>query len=138
MLPGGEKVLINNQNEGTTYESTIAAPMEDFFPILREGHFAKWHEKEHVLFRHISRRFFNITREMCAIFANYCITCIKMRNYSKSSRAWHKPIIIVGIGSIGQVDLVDMQSNEFDGMKRLLTYCDRGKKYAVTRAVPNK
>ena len=61
-----------------------------------------------------------------------------MRNSSKSSRAGHKPIITVGFETRGKVDLVDMQSNELDGMKWPLTYCDHGTKYAVTRALPNK
>ena len=137
-LPGGEKVLTKNQAHGSNSESAIAAAKEDFFNILREGHLATGHGKEHVLFRHLSRRFFNITREMCSIFANDCTTCIKMRSYSKTPRAGHKPILTEGFGSRGQVDLIDMQSNDFNGMRWLLTYVDHGTKYAVTCAVPNK
>jgi hypothetical protein len=63
---------------------------------------------------------------------------MKIRNYAKKTRVGQNPIVTVGFGSRGQVDLVDMQSSEFGGMKLLLTYCDRGTKYAATCALPNK
>ena len=75
---------------------------------------------------------------MCSLHRAECATCIKMRNNIKKGRAGHRPIIIVCFGSREQVDLVDMQSAEYEGMKWLLTYCDHGTKYAATCHVPNK
>jgi hypothetical protein len=137
-LPGGQKVLVKNNATGNEENCTIAAATEDLFSILREAHVATGHGKELATFKHVSRRYFNVSRQMCLFFANDCSTCLKMRCHSQKQRAGHKPILTVGFGSRGQVDLVDLQSSEFGGMKWLLTYCDHGTKYAATAPLPNK
>ena len=81
---------------------------------------------------------FDISREICIKFVNDCATCFKMRNNSKKLRSGHRPILTIGFGSRGQVDLIDLQSSDFDGMKWLLTYCDHGTKFAATTPLPNK
>ena len=137
-LPGGEKILVRSADHGSENGPSAAAPKEDLFNILRESHLATGHGKELAMYKHVSRRYCNITREMCNMFSLECTTCIKMKNYVKKPRAGHKPILTVGFGSRGQVDLIDMQSSEFGGMKWLLTYCDHGTKFAATCPVPNK
>ncbi len=140
VLLGGEQVLLKNGNEKNEKGSEMAqaVPLEDLFNVLREGHVATGHGKEVVLYRHVTRRYFNITREMCAMFANDCATCVKLKNYAKKPRVGHKPIIAVGFRSREQVDLIDMQSSDYDGMEWLLTYCDHGTKFAATVPLPNK
>jgi hypothetical protein len=99
-------------------ESLIStATQEDLFGILREGHVANGHGKEFVLYKRLSRRYFNISREMCMKCVNDCVTCIKMKASVKKARAGHRPIFTVGFGSRGQVDLVDLQSSEYKEMK---------------------
>ncbi len=56
----------------------------------------------------------------------------------KKCKAGHRPILTSGFGGRGQVDLVDLQSSEYEGMKWLLSYVDHGTKYAATCALPNK
>ncbi len=56
----------------------------------------------------------------------------------KKTKAGYRPILTLGFGSRGQVDLVDLQSSEYEGMKWLLSYVDHGTKYAATCALPNK
>jgi hypothetical protein len=137
-LPGGQKVLVKNNVTENEDNFPIAAAIEDLFSILREAHIATGHGKELALFKNVSRRYFNVSRQMCYYFANDCSTCMKMRSHMKKARSGHKPILTVGFGSRGQVDLVDLQSSEYGGMKWLLTYCDHGTKYAATTPVPNK
>jgi len=90
------------------------------------------------MYKNVSRVYFNISRLMCAKFCSECATCIKQKSHAKKCRACHRSILTVGFGSRGQVDLVDLQSSEFGGMKWLLTYCDHGTKYAATCPLPNK
>jgi hypothetical protein len=119
------------------YLLPTAAPMEELFGMLREAHIATWHGREFVVYTRLSRMHFNISHEMCTKFVNDCATCIKMRVNSKKPRAKHSPILTVGFGTRGQVDLVNLQSTEFGGMKWLLTYCDHGTKFAATTPLPN-
>ena len=124
-------------NDGEESLITTAA-QEDLFGILREGHVATSHGKEFALYKRLSRRYFNISREMCMQFVNDFVTCIKMKTSVKNARSRHRPILTVGFGSRGQVDFVDLQSSEYKGMKWLLSYCDHGTKFTYTTALPNK
>ncbi len=138
-LPGGEKVLLRTEHYShPTLKYSRAAVKEDIFNVLREAHLATGHGKELVMYRGVSRDYFNVSRVICAMFCNECATCLLTRSNLKKTKAGHRPILTTGFGSRGQVDLVDFQSSEFDGMKWLLTYCDHGTKFAATTPVPNK
>ena len=129
-----KKGFVNNGEDALP----IAAPMEDLFCILREGHVATWHGREFMLYKRLCRRYFNISLEMCMKFVNDCATCIKMRVNTNKARSGHIPILTIGFGSRGQVNIVVLQSAEFDGLKWRLTYCDHGTKFAATSSYPNK
>ena len=121
-LPGGEKVLLKIENyNNPSLKNAQAAAKEDVFSILREAHLATGHGKELVMYKNISRCYFNISRVICGIFCNECATCLYTRNNLKETKAGHRPILTSGFGACGQVDLVDFQSNEYEGMKWLLT-----------------
>ena len=90
------------------------------------------------MFKNISKSYFNISRIACGIFCNECATCLLTRNNAKKTISDHKPILTSGFGSRCQVDLVDLQSSEYEGMKWLLAHVDHGTKYAATCALPNK
>ena len=132
------KKEINEHFDNLEFRDARAAPKEELFQILREAHLATGHGKDLVMHKNVARNYVNISRVMCSLYCAECATCIKMRNNIKKGRTRHRPNIIVGFGSRGQVELVDMQSAEYEGMKWLLTYCDHGTKYAATSLVPNK
>ncbi len=71
-LPGGEKILIKNAVHGSENGLSTAAAKEDLFNILRESHLATGHGKELVMYKHVSRRYFNVTRGMCNMFSLEC------------------------------------------------------------------
>ena len=122
----------------STLKLAQAAEKEEYFNILREVHLSTWHGKELAMYKKVYKSYFNISRIICGIFCNECATCLLTRNNVKKTIAGHKPILSLGFGSRGQVDLVDLHSNEYEGMKWLLAYVDHGTKYAATCPLPNK
>ena len=115
-----------------------AVAMEDLFAVLREAHIGTGHGKTLAMYKKLQARHFNISREMCEVFKNECATCKITQSQGKKVRAGHKPIVTAGFGTRGQVDLIDMQSSEYDGMKWLLTYVDHGTKLGCSEPLPNK
>jgi len=138
-LPGGDKILLKTENyNNPTLKMAQAAQKGEIFNILRDVHLSTGHGKELVIFKNVSKSYFNISRIVCGIFCDECATCALTRNNVKKCKAGHRPILTSGFGSRGQVDLVDLQSSEYEGMKWLLSYVDHGTKYAATCALPNK
>jgi hypothetical protein len=136
---GGDKILLKTDNyNNPTLELAQAVEKEDFFFILREVHLSTGHGKELVMFKNVSKSYFNISRIVCGIFCNECATCLLTRNNVKKTIAGRRPILTSGFGIRGQVDLEDLQSSEYEGMEWLLAYIDHGTKYTATCALPNK
>ena len=67
----------------------------------------------------------SIPRWAAEAFVNYCPSCVR-RLPRKPSSAGHKPILTKGLGSRGQVDLIDFQSCPDGSFKFLLNYQDHG------------
>ena len=67
----------------------------------------------------------SILRWMAEAFVNYCPACVR-RLPRKPSSAGHKSILTKGLGSRGQVDLIDFQSCPDSSFKFLLNYQDHG------------
>jgi len=115
-----------------------AAVKEDVFNILREAHLATGHGKELVMYMTVSRAYFNVSRVIFAILCNECAICLLTRSNVKKIKTCHRLILINGSGSRGQVDLVELQNNKYEGMKLVMAYCDHGTTFAATCYVPNK
>ena len=67
----------------------------------------------------------SIPRWAAEAFVNCCPGCVR-RLPRKPSSAGHKPILTKGLGSRGQVDLIDFQSCPDGSFKFLLNYQDHG------------
>jgi hypothetical protein len=67
----------------------------------------------------------SIPRWAAEAFVNCCPACVR-RLPRKPSSAGHKPILTKGLGSRGQVDLIDFQSCPDGSFKFLLNYQDHG------------
>ena len=67
----------------------------------------------------------SIPRWVAETFVNCCPTCVR-RLPRKPSSAGYKPILTQGLGSRGQVDLIDFQSCPDMEFKFLLNYQDHG------------
>ena len=67
----------------------------------------------------------SIPRWVAETFVSCCPTCVR-RLLRKPSSAGHKPILTKGLGSRGQVDLIDFQSCPDKDFKFLLNYQDHG------------
>ena len=71
------------------------------------------------------------------LFAELCPTCVR-RLARKTTSAGHKPILTRGLGSRGQVDLIDFQSCPDRHHKFLLNYQDQGVKLYDNAALESK
>ena len=67
----------------------------------------------------------SIPRWAAEAFVNYCPSCVR-RLPRKPNSTGHKPILTKGLGSRGQVDLIDFQSCPDSSFKFLLNYQDHG------------
>ena len=67
----------------------------------------------------------SIPRWAVEAFVNCCPSCVR-RLPRKPSSAGHKPVLTKGLGSRGQVDLIDFQSCPDGSFKFLLNYQDHG------------
>lgn len=79
----------------------------------------------------------SIPRWAAEAFVNHCPSCVR-RLPRKPSSAGHKPILTKGLGSRGQVDLIDFQSCPDGSFKFLLNYQDHGIKFHDNRALTSK
>ena len=69
----------------------------------------------------------NVSREVCKFFTDVCPHCIVVQSRRKPA-AGIQPIITIGMGVRGQVDLVDLQSMPDGDFVYLLNYIDHGVK----------
>jgi len=79
----------------------------------------------------------NVTRDVCKLFTDVCPHCIVVLSRRKPA-AGIKPIITVGMGVRGQVDIIDFQSMPDGLFKYLLNYIDHGVKYLVCIPLSSK
>eukprot|EP00951_Prasinocladus_malaysianus_P014573 scaffold111087_cov31-Prasinocladus_malaysianus.AAC.1 len=138
-----DRVLQDLPNEGAEQgralgELPVFVASEDLFQVLRDAHVSTGHGKRDKMYKKIKERYANISRDMCDTFHKSCSVCVKTRCAPKKTMAGSTPILTVGFGSRGQVDLIDYQSSAHGGMKWLLTYCDHGTKFACTRPLRDK
>jgi hypothetical protein len=79
----------------------------------------------------------NITREICKMFTDLCLHCVKVLNRRKPV-AGVKNIVTNGFGICGQVDIVDFQSMLDGVFKYFLNYVDHGVKKLTSIPLANK
>ena len=131
---GGDNVLVFNEKTDTTdgapglaLDAAVrVSHQESAFEDLRSVHVAGGHSKSKAFCDSVKKKFGkSLPRWVCEFFTESCPTCTR-RLPRKPSSAGHKPILTAGLGSRGQVDLIDFQSCPDGDFKFLLNYQDHG------------
>ena len=138
----GHKLLVfkdeaaeDEEDEPTLDQSKIVSHQGRVFEDLHKIHIAGGHCKAKTFVTRISTAHGkSVPRWVSEVFVKFCPTCVRRiprkpsirRIPRKPSSAGHKPILTKGLGSRGQVDLVDFQSCADGSFKFLLNYQDHG------------
>ena len=122
----------------TMAPSSLQRPtyIERFFSDLWKIH-KDDHCKGKTFFTRVRNTHGNVTRDVCKLFTDVCPHCIVVLSRRKPA-AGIKPIITVGMGVRGQVDIIDFQSMPDGLFKYLLNYIDHGVKYLVCIPLSSK
>ena len=133
---GNECVLILRSDD--------AAPLDQSKTVSHQGWAFDHLHKIHIEGGHCKAKTFaarveaahgkSIPRWVPELYVQCCPTCTH-RKPRKPSSAGHKPILTKGLGSRGQVDLIDFQSCPDGQFKFLLNYQDHGIKLCDNRAL---
>ena len=86
------------------------------------------HTKGRTLHARVCRSYSNIARNLTKLYTETCPICIA-REVRNKPPAGVRPILTVGFGTRGQVDLIDFQSLPNGDFKYLLNYIDHGIKF---------
>ena len=130
----GSKVLVvkvkeepaEGEDQLALDQSKIVSHQGRVFEELHKIHIAGGHCKAKTFAMRISTAYGkSVPRWVGEVFVKFCPTCVR-RIPRKPSSAGHKPILTKGLGSRGQVDLVDFQSCPDGSFKFLLNYQDHG------------
>lgn len=106
---------------------------DELFAVHKQG----GHAKARSLEMRAKLTFARIPRWVTNLVCETCPTCVTRVN-RKVTSAGHTPIITKGMGSRGQVDLIDFQSCPDGEYKFLLNYQDHGTKYYDNRPLTCK
>jgi len=116
----------DEEGEPALDQSKIVSHQGRVFEDLHKIHIAGGHCKAKTFAARIqSAHGKSVPRWVSEVFVMFCPTCVR-RVPRKPSSAGHKPILTKGLGSRGQVDLVDFQSCADGSFKFLLNYQDHG------------
>ena len=105
---------------------------EEIFEILHETHVSIGHGGRNKMEKTIHSKYKNITREMIGIYLSLCKTCGKRHNASRKSAA-ENSILNTEMNSRGQVDIINMVSQQDGEYKFIMVYRDHVTKFVQMR-----
>ena len=132
-MAGDKTILVYRQKPD---ESGTLPPVNQYvcvscrstcFVDIRAVHIASGtHMKGNKLLDAVKAKFgASIPRWVCEMFTATCPSCI-WRSTRITHKAGHQPIMTLGFGSRGQLDLIDMQSMPDGSFKWIMNYTDHG------------
>jgi hypothetical protein len=133
LVVGDKPILVYRQKPD---ESGTLPPLNQCFRVsccstcfvdIRAVHIASGtHMKGNKLLNAVKAKFgASIPRWACEMFTATCPSCIR-GSIRITHKAGHQPIITLGFGSRGQLDLIDMQSMPDGAFKWIMNYTDHG------------
>jgi hypothetical protein len=120
------------RSENLQQPTYIERVFSDLMKIHQVDHF-----KGNSLYVHARDCHGNITRELCKMFTDLCLHCVKLLSHRKPV-AGVKNIVSNGFGIRGQADIIDFQSMPDGVFKYLLNYVDHGVKKLNSIPLANK
>lgn len=112
------------------------AVKEDLFEIIRSHHLLKQHAGMRNTWESIRRSYSNVSRDVVNKYVQLCTCRVNQRLPSRPEGI--KPILSKTFNDRGQIDLIDMQSNIYDGYTWILHYQDHLTKFSYLRPLRNK
>jgi hypothetical protein len=112
------------------------ASKDDLFDIIREHHLKVNHAAKKNTWISVRECYSNISRDVCGLYVALCHCKVNQRLPGRPEGI--KPILSNTFNDRGQVDLIDMQSNIYDGFTWILHYQDHLTKFSYLRALKNK
>jgi hypothetical protein len=112
------------------------ATKDDLFDIIREHHLKVNHAAKKNTWASVKDCYSNISRDVCGLFVSLCHCKVNQRLPGRPEGI--KPILSKTFNDRGQMDLIDMQSNIYDGYTWILHYQDHLTKFCYLRALKNK
>jgi hypothetical protein len=124
-VPGEDEDADTNPPSLETMQSFVC--YEDLFDELTEIHGVD-HCKGRTFYNQCKEKYANVTQEVTKLFIDTCQLCVKSMPRKKPTPG-HTPILTLGFGSRGQVDLIDFQNLPDGEFKFLMNYTDAGEKF---------
>ena len=121
---GIERIIRPIENNVILYYATV----DEVFDILHETHSSIGHGGRNRMVYDLKKKYVNITQEVVMLYLRLCIPCQKKASNKKKGIVT-KPIISNDFNSRAQVDLIDMQSQEYEGFRYIMVYQDHLTKY---------
>jgi hypothetical protein len=119
-VPGEDEDAETNPPSLETMQSFVC--YEDLFDELTEIHGVD-HCKGRTFYNQCKEKYANVTQEVTKLFIDTCQLCVKSMPRKKPTPG-HTPILTLGFGSRGQVDLIDFQNLPDGEFKFLMNYTD--------------
>jgi len=85
----------------------------------------------------LKHKYCNVTKESIMVFLSFCSYCQKKQPNPKKGLV-SKPIVHTAFNSQAQIDLIDMQSQCYNGYRFILKYQDHLTKFVLLRPLKSK
>jgi len=112
------------------------AAKEDLFEIIQSHHLLKHHAASRNTWNSICECYSNISRDIVNKYVSLCSCRVNQQMPSRPEGI--TPLLSKTFNDRGQMDLIDMQSNIYDGMTWILHYQDHLTKFSYLRPLQNK
>ena len=145
-LASGEPIkrLVRIDEDKSDSERRLVVPMLEVFDIIHQSHsITLGHMGEERTFADMSKKYYNPTQEMVAIFIKSCLHCNQKQPVIKALKGAKKPISSKEFRDRFQVDLIDMRKkrmrNIYGVMQRwIMTIKDHATGITYIKSLPKK
>lgn len=110
---------------------------EDLFEVINEIHVSSGHGGRNRTKYDANEKYANITKEAIMVYLPLCAVCQK-KSSNKRKGLVSKPIVEKKFNSRAQLDLIDMQSQEYNGYRFIFNYQDHLTKFVSLRPLKTK
>ena len=111
---------------------------DELFDLILESHKEIEHGKSEKTWVHASKKYTNISKEMCKMFCLTCPRCVNSKHKTPGRKVELNPILSNTLNDRGQMDLIDMQATPDGEFKWILHYQDNLTKFSYLRALRQK
>jgi len=112
------------------------AAKEDLYEIIQSHHLLKHHAASRNTWNSIRECYSNISRDIINKYVSLCSCRVNQRMPSPPESV--TPLLSKTFNDRGQMDLIDIQSNIYDGMAWILHYQDHLTKFSYLRPLQKK